>query len=316
MTTLRIPRHEIGRRSAELLVNCLRGAPPERLKIDVGFEIVQRDSTEEDLSCSRQIRADHRLDPGARLAIAGRLAAPGCNIMLNGSASGRDRARRQLEAGDGVRGSTRRRPRRTGPDRRLVRRRTRFGGIDILVNNAVVRYFAPIEQFKPGDWDHALAVNLSAPFHIARLALPGCASALGPDLNILIYGLRAAVHRVGYVTTKTALIGMTRAVALETAAQNITCNAICPGTVPTPYRERLAAIMAKGTCRARRRRRLSCVAPAVRHASSTRRRRRPGRLPVRTGRRATSPARRSDRRRLERQLRIPGSDTMFASILG
>lgn len=45
VTTLRLPRQEIGRRSAELLVNRLRGAPPERLKIDVGFEIVQRDST-------------------------------------------------------------------------------------------------------------------------------------------------------------------------------------------------------------------------------------------------------------------------------
>ena len=45
VTTLRIPRHEIGRRSAELLVNRLLGAPPERLRIDVGFEIVQREST-------------------------------------------------------------------------------------------------------------------------------------------------------------------------------------------------------------------------------------------------------------------------------
>ena len=45
VTTLHIPRHEIGRRSAEMLVNRLRGAPPERLRIDVGFEIVQRDST-------------------------------------------------------------------------------------------------------------------------------------------------------------------------------------------------------------------------------------------------------------------------------
>jgi LacI family transcriptional regulator, gluconate utilization system Gnt-I transcriptional repressor len=45
VTTLRIPRHEIGRRSAELLVSRLMGAPPERIRIDVGFEIVQREST-------------------------------------------------------------------------------------------------------------------------------------------------------------------------------------------------------------------------------------------------------------------------------
>ncbi len=46
-----------------------------------------------------------------------------------------------------------------------------------------------------------------------------------------IYGQVGAVNRVDYVTTKTALIGFTRAVALETAGQNITCNAICPGSV-------------------------------------------------------------------------------------
>jgi 3-hydroxybutyrate dehydrogenase len=49
-----------------------------------------------------------------------------------------------------------------------------------------------------------------------------------------IYGLIGATSRVDYVTTKTALIGFTRAVALETARTNITCNAICPGTIPTP----------------------------------------------------------------------------------
>jgi 3-hydroxybutyrate dehydrogenase len=54
------------------------------------------------------------------------------------------------------------------------------------------------------------------------------------------------VNRVDYVTTKTALIGFTRAIALETARTNITCNAICPGTIPTPNIEgRLEAERAK-----------------------------------------------------------------------
>src|SRR5262249_4314193 len=60
-----------------------------------------------------------------------------------------------------------------------------------------------------------------------------------------IYGVRGAAHRVGYVTTKTALIGLTRAVALEAAGHDITCNAICPGTTRTPVHEAaLAAIAA------------------------------------------------------------------------
>ena len=52
-----------------------------------------------------------------------------------------------------------------------------------------------------------------------------------------IYGLVGAPNRVGYVTTKTALIGLTRAAALETTGYNITCNAVCPGTSATPVHE-------------------------------------------------------------------------------
>ena len=143
-----------------------------------------------------------------------------------------------------------------------------FGGVDILVNNAVVRHFAPIEDFKPEDWDRALAVNLSSAFHTTRLVLPGMRQRdFGRIVNIAsIFGLRAVVNRVDYVTTKTALIGFTRAVALETAAQNITCNAICPGSSPTPaIEQRLADFMAREKLpRERGGEGLHGLAPAVR----------------------------------------------------
>ena len=116
------------------------------------------------------------------------------------------------------------------------------------MNNAVVRHFSPLETFRPQDWDRALAVNLSSAFHASRLVLPGMRQRdFGRIVNVSsVYGLFATVNRIDYVTTKTALIGFTRAVALETAGQNITCNAICPGTVPTPNIEaRLADEMAK-----------------------------------------------------------------------
>lgn len=110
------------------------------------------------------------------------------------------------------------------------------GGPDIVVNNAVVRYFGAVENFAPEQWDEALAVNLSAPFHTIRLALPGMKQkGWGRIVNMAsIYGMFATVNRIDYVTTKTALIGLTRAVALETARTGVTCNAICPGTVLTP----------------------------------------------------------------------------------
>jgi 3-hydroxybutyrate dehydrogenase len=113
------------------------------------------------------------------------------------------------------------------------------GAIDILVNNAVVRHTAPIESFDPARWDEAIAVNVSAAFHTTRLALPGMKSrGWGRIVNISsIYGQRGAANRAGYVTTKTALIGLTRAVALELVGTGVTCNAVCPGTTETPVHD-------------------------------------------------------------------------------
>jgi 3-hydroxybutyrate dehydrogenase len=120
------------------------------------------------------------------------------------------------------------------------------GPVDILVNNAACRHFGPIEAMPPEAWDADLAVNLSAAFHLIRLTLPGMrARGFGRIVNMSsIYGLVGATGRVGYVTTKTALIGLTRAVALETAGSDITCNAVCPGTTLTPGIEtRIVAAM-------------------------------------------------------------------------
>src|ERR1700743_469595 len=106
----------------------------------------------------------------------------------------------------------------------------RLDTIDILVNNAVVRNFARVEDFSPERWEQALAVNLSAPFHLTRLTLPAMKRRhFGRILNRgSIYSTRATAERIDYITTKTAIIGMTRAIAIETAQTNITCNAICP----------------------------------------------------------------------------------------
>lgn len=116
----------------------------------------------------------------------------------------------------------------------------RFGGVDILVNNAVVRSFAPVQQFKVADWDRALAVNLSAAFHTIRLSVEGMrARGYGRIINMSsVYGDFAIANRIDYVTTKTALLALTRTVALETIGADITCNAICPGAVHTPASER------------------------------------------------------------------------------
>lgn len=121
-----------------------------------------------------------------------------------------------------------------------------FGCIDILVNNAVTRHFSPIETFPVERWDEALAVNLSAPFYFVKKFLPLMRQAgWGRIINMTsVYGSRGTPNRIDYVTTKSALIGMTRAIASEVVGQNITCNALCPGSVLTPNIEsRIRALM-------------------------------------------------------------------------
>ena len=124
----------------------------------------------------------------------------------------------------------------TAIEQMIAKAGERFRGVDILVNNAVVRNPGPIEDMLPDQWDTAIAVNLSSAFHCVRLALPHMkAREWGRIINMSsVYGFRGAENRIDYVTTKTALIGMTRAIALETAAHGITCNALSPGTVPSP----------------------------------------------------------------------------------
>jgi 3-hydroxybutyrate dehydrogenase len=189
---------------------------------------------------------------GLGYAIAERLAAQGCHVVLNGFGDTVEieRKRRHLEDSHGIRAI------HHGADvgvpdqiADMIATASRaFGGLDIVINNAVIRHFSPLESFKVEEWDRALAVNLSSAFHASRLALPGMRQRnFGRIVNVSsVYGLFGTVNRVDYVTTKTALIGFTRAVALEVAGQDITCNAICPGTVPTPaIEERLAGFMAQ-----------------------------------------------------------------------
>jgi 3-hydroxybutyrate dehydrogenase len=177
---------------------------------------------------------------GLGLATAQRFAAAGCNVIINGFGDERDIAdmRRQIEKQYSVRTmySNTNLAHAIEIERMIGVSNDTFGAIDILVNNAVVRYAAPVEQFPVGEWDLAIAVNLSAAFHTIRLALPGMRKRnWGRIINVSsIYGLKGTTNRLSYVTTKTALIGMTRAVALETRDQDITCNAVCPGTVETP----------------------------------------------------------------------------------
>jgi len=188
---------------------------------------------------------------GLGLAAARRFAAAGCNLVLSGFDAEQDVStlRSEMEAHHGVRtvysGADLRQPGEI--EAMVVAGQAAFGAIDILINNAVVRHAAPVEDFGITEWNDGLAVNVSAAFHTIRLAVPDMKQrGWGRIVNVSsIYGLRGAANRVSYVTSKTALIGLTRAVALETLAHGITCNAVCPGTTDTPVHE--AAVLASMT---------------------------------------------------------------------
>ncbi|TAI67927.1 SDR family oxidoreductase [Bradyrhizobium sp. Leo170] len=186
---------------------------------------------------------------GLGLAVAESLAGAGANIVLHdlivpNESADRLRARFGVEviaAGADL-------SQRSAIEAMLADLLRRCGAIDILVNNAVVRHFAAVERFPPDQWERALAVNVSAPFHLIRLALPAMKQrGWGRIINMAsIYSTRAVEGRIDYVTTKTAILGITRAVALETARTGITCNAVAPGTLPTPaIQSKIASIATK-----------------------------------------------------------------------
>ncbi|PWF54631.1 3-hydroxybutyrate dehydrogenase [Massilia glaciei] len=112
----------------------------------------------------------------------------------------------------------------------------RMGRIDILVNNAGIQHTAPAEQFPDERWDAIMAINLSSNFHAIKAALPHMrAQGAGRIVNIAsVHGLVASTNKSAYVAAKHGVIGLSKAIALETAGAGITCNAVCPGWVLTP----------------------------------------------------------------------------------
>ncbi len=115
-----------------------------------------------------------------------------------------------------------------------------FGGLDILVNNAGILRLGGLADLSVDDWDHQQAVNVRGPFLMTRAALPYLAKKGGSVIMIAsLTGLKGIRQGVGYSSSKHALIGMTRSLALDLAPQNIRVNALCPGIIDTGMAEQL-----------------------------------------------------------------------------
>jgi 3alpha(or 20beta)-hydroxysteroid dehydrogenase len=116
---------------------------------------------------------------------------------------------------------------------------SRFGQLDVLVNNAGVVRVAPIVDESDDGWHATMAVNATGVFYGMRAAIPALRrNGGGSIINIAsVYGPVGAPGYVAYTASKGAVIAMTKVAALEHAQDHIRVNAICPGPVRTPMSE-------------------------------------------------------------------------------
>jgi 3-hydroxybutyrate dehydrogenase len=177
---------------------------------------------------------------GIGLAIARALAADGANLTINGfgdkNAIERERSTIEREFGVKVRYSPADMSKASEVAAMIAEAEKAFGSLDVLVNNAGIQHVANVEDFPIDRWDAIIAINLSSSFHTTRAALPGMKKRKwGRIINIAsAHGLVASGQKAAYVAAKHGLVGLTKVVAIETANDGITCNAICPGWVLTP----------------------------------------------------------------------------------
>jgi 3-oxoacyl-[acyl-carrier protein] reductase len=121
-------------------------------------------------------------------------------------------------------------------DRMVAAAAARFGGIDILVNNAAVRAEQPLEQMTLADWRAVTSIILDGAFNCVKACLPYLKRS-GTGVIVNIGGLSAhtgAARRPHVVTAKAGLIGFTRALAHELAEDKIRVNTVTPGLMSAP----------------------------------------------------------------------------------
>jgi 3-hydroxybutyrate dehydrogenase len=173
---------------------------------------------------------------GIGMGVALKLASQGANVVVNGfgECEGVQTAIRALGVEVAYHGADMSKP--SEIEAMMDFAQSRFGGVDVLVNNAGIQQVANIEDFPVERWDAILAINLSSAFHTSRLALPGMRQRnWGRIVNIAsAHGLVASAAKSAYVAAKHGIVGFTKAAALETATTGVTVNAICPGWVLTP----------------------------------------------------------------------------------
>jgi 3-hydroxybutyrate dehydrogenase len=181
---------------------------------------------------------------GIGLACAERLAKDGCTVVIAdvNEPAGREHARR-LDGTFVLSDLTKRAGCKNLVDQVLEKHKT----VHILVNNAGYQHVSPIEDFPEDQWERMIFLMLTAPFLLTRYCWPAMKQQKwGRVVNIAsIHALIASPFKVGYISAKHGLLGLTRTAALEGGEHGITVNAICPAYVRTPLVDSQIADQAK-----------------------------------------------------------------------
>jgi len=119
----------------------------------------------------------------------------------------------------------------------------RWGGLDVMVNNAGVGVAATTPDTEEADWDRLMAVNLKGTFLGMKYAIPAIrAAGGGAVVNIAsVAALVGVPDRAAYCASKGGVVALTRAAAIDHVAEGVRINCIAPGTVDTPWVQRITA---------------------------------------------------------------------------
>jgi len=140
---------------------------------------------------------------------------------------------------------------RAATDQFVAKVKDAVGRVDILVNNAGIAKSAPVAETTDQDWDAIFELNATAPFRLTRAFLPSMVEAgWGRVIHVASNaGLTGYRYTGAYCASKHAVVGFTRALALDVGASGVTVNAVCPGWVDTEMARNAVARIAEATGR-------------------------------------------------------------------
>lgn len=118
-----------------------------------------------------------------------------------------------------------------------------LGGLDVLVNNAGVGVAAPLHETSLEDWQRVIDIDLTGVFLGCKYAIPVFLDqGRGNIINIAsVAGLVGVANRAAYNAAKAGVVGLTKSIAADYSARGIRANAICPGTVDSPWIQKILA---------------------------------------------------------------------------